>query len=293
MKRALVTFLIPFVVGIMTGCAYLQKKDEPPPLPPIEETKPPLKMKGEYYREFPWPDLAKPRKDGNDPDTRTYTVREGDTFQNVAENEMGDPAMGTKLAAYNDMSETRPPVGDKIVIPNPIIGMTSQMEAKRKGEKQFGPPESFDADLKKGDEYRLRLESNANGYLYVFRQGAKGLEILYPAQVKKGKRNKKSEPLPPRDTGKISVHDPIYVPAGSKGFPYDAKKAGDRVFVFFSLRQVPDLEDLKDKAKLRVEEVEEVMHRVKEGDIVVDGPIRVLRIADPAEILGFTVNLSG
>lgn len=278
----------------MTGCAFLPKKDEPPPLPPIEETKPPLKMKGEHFKEFPWSELAKPKKDGNDPDTRTYTVREGDTFQSIAENEMGDPAMGAKLAAYNDMADiSRPPVGDKIVIPNPIIGISTQMEVKRKGEKQFGSPESFDAPLGKGDEYRIRLESNANGYLYVFRQGTKGLEILYPAPVKKGKRNKKSEPLPPRDTGKISVHDPIYIPAGAKGFAYDAKRTGDRVFVFFSLRQVRDLEDLKEKAKLRIEDAEEVMHRVKEGDIISDGPIRIIRISDPAEVLGFTVNLSG
>ncbi len=296
MKRPLVLWCMVLVVGLITGCAYLPKKDEPPPLPPIEETKPRLeKMRGEYFRDFPWPDLPKPRKDGNDPDTRTYTVKDDDTFQSIAENWMGDPAMGAKLAAYNELPDTsKPPVGEKIVIPNPIIGISSQMEIKRKGNKEFGPAESFDAELKKGDEYRFRFESNVNGYCYVFRQGAKGVDMLYPDQVKKGKRNKKSEPLM-RDTGKITVHDPILIPSGSKGYVYDPKKtgAGDRVFVFLSLREVRELEDLKEKQKIRAEDVEEVMHRVKEGEILTDGPIRVLRISDPQEILGFSLNLNG
>ncbi|HMK36462.1 MAG TPA: hypothetical protein VK463_15420 [Desulfomonilaceae bacterium] len=293
MKRPLVSFFVILVVGLVSGCAYFQKKDEPPPLPVIEETKPPLKLKGEYFKEFPWSDLAKPRKDGNDPDTRTYTAREGDTFQSIAENEMGDPALGAKLASFNDASDmTKPAAGEKIVIPNPIVGMSSQIEVKHKGEKQYGPPEPFDTALKKGDEYKLRFESNDNGYTYVFRQSPKGLEMLYPAQVKKGKRNKKAEPLI-RDTGKIMAHDPITVPAGPKGFAYDPKRPGDQVFVFLSLRKIPELEDLKEKTKIGDKDVEEIMRRVKEGEIVTEGPVRVLRIADPAEILGFSLNLNG
>jgi hypothetical protein len=301
MKRRLALFFIALALGLVTGCSILQTREtEPPPLPPIVEPKPPLKLKAEYFKQFPWPDLPKPGKDGNDLDTRTYTVREADTFQSIAENEMGDPTMGPKLAAFNDMSDSsKPPVGNKIVIPNPIIGISSEMEVKKKGEKEFGPPLAFDTELRNGDAYKLRFESNVNGYCYVFRVTPKGAEMLYPAlppkqQVKKGKKGKKPATPEPsvRETAKINAREPILVPTGPKGFPYDQKSAGDRIFVFLSLRQIPELENLKDKAKLREEDVASVV-RGNEGAIVTEGRTRVLRVSDPAEILGFNLNLGG
>ncbi|MGO9566729.1 MAG: LysM peptidoglycan-binding domain-containing protein [Desulfomonilaceae bacterium] len=302
MKRPLISLFI--ILGLISGCAYFQKKDEPPPLPPIEETKPPLTMKGEYFKAYPWPALAKPRKDGNDPDTTTYTFKEGDSLDSVAEKTMGDAGLSSGLASYNEISpSSKVPAGDKIVIPNPIIGMTSQVMVKGKGEKEFGAPQSFDTSFKKGDQYKFRFEPNVDGYCYIFRQGPKAVELLYPEalkaqpkpQLKKGKKAKKPEPPAPlmRDTGKVKAHEPIEIPIGKKGFVYDAKGAGDRVFVFLSLRQIPELETLKEKAKIRVEDVEDVMHRVKEGEVYSEGPYRLLRINDPAEILGFTLNLAG
>ena len=96
-----------------------------------------------------------------------------------------------------------------------------------------------------------------------------------------------------RDTGKVKAHQPIEIPVGKKGFVYDAKDQGDRVFVFLSLREIPDLENLKEKPKLKVDDVETVMHRVKEGEVYSEGPYRLLRINDVAEILGFALNLNG
>lgn len=294
MKRPLILTLI-LTLGLSAGCSYLtfQKKDVPPPLPPIEETKPPLKLTTEYFKAFPWPELPKPRKDGNDPDTFTYTVKEGDTLESIAESMMGAPSLAVGLAEFNELaSPTSVKAGDKIVIPFPIIGMSSQIMVKGKKEKEFGSPVAFDVDFKKGDQYKLRFEPNVNGYCYILRQGAKGMTFLYPAQVKLSRRNRRAQPLM-RDSGKAKAFEPIEIPMGNKGFLYDLKKAGDRVFVFLSLRTIPELEDLKEKTKIRVEEVEDVMHRVKEGGVVTDGPLRVLRIADPSEILGFVLNLSG
>ena len=59
---------------------------------------------------------------------------------------------------------------------------------------------------------------------------------------------------------------------GPKGFTYDPKKKGDRILVFLSLKKIPELEDLrekslKDKKKIRQDDVEEVMIRVKQGEI--------------------------
>ncbi len=293
MKQRL--FIMPLLVIIATvsSCAYFQKKDEPPPLPPIEETKPPLTMKGEYFKAYPWSELPKPRKDGNDPDTITYTVKEGDTLDSIAESFMGDAALGSELATFNDLSSpSAVKAGEKIVVPNPIIGVSSEIMLKSKGEKDFGAPKRFGVEFKKGDEYKLRFESNVNGYLYVLRKGAKGLEYLYPAAVKTTKRTKTVQPLM-RDSGRVHPHEAVEIPIGKNGFLYDPKKAGDMLFVFLSLRKIPELEDLKEKKSPRVEDVEDVMHRVKEGEVLNSPPYHLLRISDPSEILGFTLNIDG
>jgi len=39
--------------------------------------------------------------------------------------------------------------------------------------------------------------------------------------------------------------------------------------------------------------VEDVMHRVKEGEILNETPFHLLRISDPSEILGFSQNIDG
>jgi hypothetical protein len=309
MKRPLISLFI--ILGLVTGCAVFQKPDVPPPLPPIEEPKPqPLTLKGEYFKAFPWKALAEPRKDGNDPDSTTYEFKSGDTLENVAEKTMGDPGLAGELASYNHISpSSKPPVGDKIVIPNPIIGMSNQIMVKSKGEKEFGPAQSFDTQFKKGDEYKFRFEPNVDGYCYIFREGSpKGVEFLYPAalkvqpraqtkaQQKKGgqKKAQTPPPTPPmRDISKVKAHEPFEIPTVKKGFMYDPKVAGDRVIVFLSLREIPELESLKEKAKISVDDIEDVMHRVKAGEIHPEGAYRLLRINNPTEILGYSLNLKG
>lgn len=300
MKGPRVILLIVVILGLATGCAYFQKKDEPPPLPPIEETKPPLTLKGAYFKSFPWSELPKPLKDGNDPDTFIYTAKEGDTLESIAEKNMGNPALASGLATYNGLSSpTSVPVNEKIVIPYPIIGMSSQLMIKEKGEKDFTRVQPFSTELKKGDQYKMRFEPNIDGFCYIFREGAKGVDLLYPAQVtkpeKKGKKDKKriAEPLM-RGTGAVKAYEAIIIPAGKTGFSFDPKSAGDRIHVFLSMRRIPELEDLKEKRKITVEDIQDVMHRVKIGDIYSEeAPYHLLRVADPSEILGFSLNLRG
>ncbi len=293
MKRSFLFLMGVISVAIISGCAYFQKKDEPPPLPPIEEVKPPLTMKGDYFNSFPWSSLQSPKKDGNDPETITVTIKEGDTIESIAESMMGSAGMASGLSAYNKLSSSAVlSPGDKVVIPNPIIGVSSKIQVKSKGAKDFGDPENFGVIFKKGDQYRLRFETNVNGYLYVFRKGAKGVNILYPAALKKSKRNQNPDPLM-RDSGRVIGHDPITVPLGKNGFVYDPKNAGDMLYIFLSMRRINELEELKAKSPIRVEDLEDVMRRVKEGEIKSEPPIHLLRITDPSEILGFTLNIDG
>jgi len=293
MKRSLILSLVVLILGMISGCSYFQKKDEPPPLPPIEETKPPLTMKSDYFKAFPWGELPSPKKDGNDPDTETYTLKEGETLEQVAESRMGDPNLAERLANYNELtaaSEAKP--GDKIVIPNPIIGVVSQIRIKGKKDKDFGNPEPFGAEFKAGDQYKLRFETNVDGYLYVFRKGVKTVEMLYPARAKVAKRGKKETKPLMRDTGKVKKNEAVEIPTG-KGFVYNPKKAGDVLYVFLSLRQIPDLDDLKEAKTIAAKDVELAMSRVKEGEILNESPYHLLRISKPAEILGFTINIDG
>ncbi len=293
MKRSFLLLLGLFILAVLSGCAYFQKKDEPPPLPPIEEVKPPLSLKGDHFNSFPWTALQSPKKDGNDPDTITVTVKDGDTLESITESMMGSAGMAPGLAAFNKLSSSASlSSGDKVVIPNPIIGVSSKITVKSKGSKEFGDPQNLGVSFSKGDEYKLRFESNVNGFLYVFRKSAKGVNILFPAALKKSKRNQHPEPLM-RDSGKVIAHDPVSIPLGKNGFVYDPKNAGDMLYVFLSMRKVNELEELKSKSPIRVEDLEDVMRRVKEGEIRNEPPIHVLRITDPGEILGFTLNIDG
>ncbi|MCA1961705.1 MAG: LysM peptidoglycan-binding domain-containing protein [Desulfomonile sp.] len=301
MKRVRVGVISFLILGLFGGCAFFPKKDEPPPLPPIEETKPPLSLKGDYFKAFPWDDLPKPMKDGNDPDTYLYTVKEGDTLESIAEKEMGDPALAAGLASYNQLSSpAKVEQGQKIVIPYPIIGLTGQLIIKAKGEKEFSPPKPFTTTLNKGDQYKMRFVSNVNGYLYVFREGPDGVVMLYPAKTKPPPptpRGRKPKPTPEpvvRQTAAIRAHEAVLIPTVGAGFAYDQKRAGDRVYVFLSLRKITALEDLLDKKKITAPDIEEVMREVRIGDIYnADPPYNLLRISDPAQILGIRLNLTG
>ncbi len=302
MQRTLIPFPIILILGLIAGCSYFQlKPDPPPPLPPIVDVKPPLKLKSTHFKGFPWDDLPEPQKDGNDVDTTTYILKEGDTLKIVAEKRMGDPEMAEKLAAYNELPSldaVKP--GDKIVIPNPILGVSGEIMVKPKGDKEFGTPKPFGVEFQKGDQYKLKFETNVKGYCYILRQGLKKVVFLYPLKAEpakpkpkpRGRRKPKPEPLK-LGSAEVKAYEPIVLPTGKLGYRYDPKKAGDRIYVFFSLKEIPSLEDLKDKKTIPKEDLEDVMRSVKEGEILDDPPYRLLRIADPAEVLGFRINIDG
>lgn len=295
MKRPLGYILIVLILGLPTGCTYFfPKKPVPPPLPPIIETKPRLTVTVNHFDPFPWKELSPPTKEGNDPDSVTVTLKEGQTLESVAAERMGNPAMAEKLADFNslaDASSAKP--GDKIVVPNPIIGVKSQIMVKPKGAKQFEEPIPFGVAFKKGDQYKLWFETNVNGHCYVFRAGIKTVTPLYPMKAKMGRRNRTRLPLL-RDSSSVKANSPIEIPIGRAGFKYDKKKEGDRIFVFLSLQEIPKLEEaLKSKKAIKEQDLEEVRNKVNIEKIVSDKLYHVLRITNPDEILGFTLNIDG
>lgn len=295
MKRPLAYVLIVLILGLTTGCTYFfAKKDVPPPLPPVIETKPPLKMSSKYFDEFPWKELSPAKKDGNDPDTATITLKEGQTLESVAEEMMGNPAMARDLAIYNSLPDTSAAkAGDQIVVPNPIIGVKSQIMIKSKDGKQFADPVPFGAEFKKGDQYKLRFETNVNGHCYIFRKGIKSVTPLYPLRAKVGKRNRTQVPLL-RDSSTVKANAPLEIPIGKAAFKYDEKKKGDVIYVFLSLKEIPELEEvLKSKDEIRMQDLEDVRVKVREGEILAEKPYHILRITSPSDVLGFSLDIDG
>lgn len=295
MKRPLGYILITLILGLTIGCTtFFAKKDVPPPLPPVIETKPPLKVTTKCFDEFPWKELSPAKKDGNDPDTTTVTLKEGQTLESVAEEMMGNPAMAEELASFNSLpGASSAKAGDQIVVPNAIIGVKSQIMIKPKGSKQFEDPVPFGVEFKKGDQYKLRFESNVNGHCYIFRKGIKEVTPLYPVRAKVGRRNRTQVPLL-RDSSTVKANSPIEIPIGKAAFKYDEKKKGDVIYVFLSLKEISELEDaLKSKKEIKMADLEEVRNKVNLQAIVTEKSIHVMRITSPSDILGFSLDIDG
>ncbi|MEW6351592.1 MAG: hypothetical protein AB1646_21280 [Thermodesulfobacteriota bacterium] len=305
MKRSLAGALLTLTCltwVFFSGCAIIPRQSDPetPPLPEIKkpEPPPPLTLKGEHFGAFPWSGV-KLRKDGTDPDTTSYTFAHDDTFDKVAEKMMGDSTLGPDLAKFNETEDPNSiKEGDKIVIPDPIIGVKSQLVVKGPRDKEFGDPEPFDHTFSKGDHYKFRFEPNVNGYLYVFRSGLKGTVMLFPprspaaasppARTKRGQR-----PTPPAEQTsepvKVQAHKEVLIPTG-KGVPFDSTRTGDRIHVFFSMRPISALETLRASKKLQESDLE-MKDDISEGKMVVSPPVRVVRVKKPEEIIGFVLNL--
>lgn len=305
MKLSHISFLL-----VILGCAFVLATscsripitpDDPeqPPLPPIVEKKPPLKMKSQYFNTFPWDELDKPEKDGNDKDTYIYVMKDGETLENVAKEQMGDPGLAPGLATYNGVSPTLEATGDeKLVIPYPIIGVKCEILIKPKGADEVDPPKNFESELKEGDQFRFRFESNIAGYCYIFRETARSTSMLFPLIEKesnsgqRGRRSRATTP-PERKSAKVKVHEPFEYPeTEGKFIKYEPKMSGDRFWVFLSIRKITLLEDLKEKKEIFKQDLEDVMQDVKQGEIFSEPPIRLLRVARPFETLGFIMNMN-
>jgi hypothetical protein len=307
MKRTLaggVFGLVLLTWSLFSGCALVPKPDDPPPLPKVEEPKPtpPLTLKGDHFKAFPWDELPKMRKEGTDPDTTVYVCRSDESLDKVAEEQMGDRTLAGGLARFNELADPKGvKEGEKLIIPFPIIGVSSQMVVKGKDDKDFGQPQPIGYKLAKGDQYKLRFETNVNGYLYVYRTGMKGTTQLFPAPsapakpAPRGKKPTRPQPEPPAEPkDKVMAHQPVLIPsAGKPGKAFDPNAVVDRIHVFFSMREIPALESLRRAKKIEKSDLE-LKDEINEGKIVESLPVRVIRVENPKEILGFTIsNVSG
>jgi hypothetical protein len=288
------------VVLFASSCAYIPIKteDEPPPLPPIAETKkPPLEVKPIHFREFPWDELEKPTGDQTPNNTYIYTVKEGDTLESIAREQMGDASLSVGLATYNGLSSNmRVSEGENLIIPYPIVGIKSEVLVKPKDDDEL-IPDTFEREFNDKDEFRMRFEPNVDGHCYIFRVTSRSTSMLYPYKEEKPRRPRPGqEPGLKRKSSEVKAHEPIGIPEDEDiRIKYNhPTMAGDRIVVFLSISPIPALEELKEEKIIQEQDLIDVMHsRVKPDKIITEPPIRIMRVPSPLGILGFALSILG
>jgi uncharacterized protein DUF4384 len=91
------------------------------------------------------------------------------------------------------------------------------------------------ADFRNGDSFRLRVESNMDGYLYLFLRDSGGtLRLLFPYEGAQAKANR------------VAAFESRLVP-GKPGswFRFDDAGGAEQVFLFLSARPIAELEKMK------------------------------------------------
>jgi hypothetical protein len=110
------------------------------------------------------------------------------------------------------------------------LGYTLYMRDSSGGAVRVDPTQEFHA----GDRIRLSLESNTDGYLYIFHTENDGEpEMLYPdVRLEKG-------------ANRIQAHVPYEIPWNEPGvenwFKFDANPANERLYVVVSRQPLPTI----------------------------------------------------
>jgi hypothetical protein len=119
-------------------------------------------------------------------------------------------------AAY---SETEKPLGLRYALAKLVDG----------AEQEVSPTATF----RSGDQVRVRVEGNRDGYLYVILRGSSGVwKPLFPAPDINGGNNR------------IAARRPQRLPSDSHAFTFDEQAGQEQLFVIYSAEPVKDVEAL-------------------------------------------------
>jgi hypothetical protein len=90
-----------------------------------------------------------------------------------------------------------------------------------------------DTTFHSGDRFRLSVEPNAPGYLYIVNRGASGIwKAMFPSpEIEEG-------------SNRAEAMHPYVIPSGKQVFSFDSTPGKENLFVVFSRQPVPDIEDL-------------------------------------------------
>lgn len=89
-------------------------------------------------------------------------------------------------------------------------------------------------DFRSGDQFRIRLQANDNGFAYLVFQDAKGYKLLYPAKDAKARSNQ------------MRAFEERLVPSRAKEWlTFDNKPAIEGLYLIYSPKAVPELEKIR------------------------------------------------
>jgi hypothetical protein len=96
-------------------------------------------------------------------------------------------------------------------------------------ESEVNPTATFHS----GDQVRVKVEGNRDGYLYVIARGSSGnWKPLFPASDSNGGENK------------IVAHRGYRLPSDTQAFTFDEQAGEEQLFVIYSAEPVKDIEEL-------------------------------------------------
>ncbi|RLC10939.1 MAG: hypothetical protein DRI57_19645 [Deltaproteobacteria bacterium] len=158
-----------------------------------------------------------------------YQVRPGDTLAQIALTYLGNSTLAYPLAAYNGIrNPNQIQAGQTILIPKPRIGLQYKIELMR--STAGGGCELLEVDdnfvFRSGDQFRMRVKSNINGYLYIFNQGSSNRKhLIFP------------DPRVLQGRNYLKAYREYTVPA-SGWFQFDNRPGTERLILVESLKPV-------------------------------------------------------
>ena len=100
---------------------------------------------------------------------------------------------------------------------------------QRQPDGGFAGVDPFTTVFRSGDQLRIHVEANQDGFLYIVQRGSSGQwSVLYPAAAINNGRNR------------TSAFQPVEVPpATGAGFTFDGRAGKENLFLLYSCRAIP------------------------------------------------------
>jgi hypothetical protein len=100
---------------------------------------------------------------------------------------------------------------------------------QRQPDGGFTGVDPFTTVFRSGDQLRIHIEANQDGFLYIIQRGSSGQwSVLYPSTTINNGRNR------------TSAFQPVEIPPlAGKGFTFDGRAGKENLFLVYSCRAIP------------------------------------------------------
>lgn len=145
------------------------------------------------------------------------------------------PATATPAPAISAVAETPRPEPPRVIsaafsaTEKPLGLRYALVQVVNGAEQEVSPTATF----RSGDQVRVKVEGNRDGYLYVIARGSSGVwKPLFPAADINGGDNR------------ISAHRAQRLPSSTQAFTFDDQAGQEQMFVIYSSEPIKDVDAL-------------------------------------------------